>query len=106
MSSLPPEAFATMMPLILYAMDLAGGYGDLTAAAFFATLPPPVQEVYPSWKATFESEFLSVLESLKAPEEPIIDGFRTPTVDVSDLRYQADSLHAPTSRLSGRRPPR
>merc|ERR1719502_829809 len=65
MQSLSPEAFATMMPLIFYAMDKAGGYGPLTSDVFFATLPPPVQEAYPSWKATFEAEFLGVLEALR-----------------------------------------
>jgi len=101
MQSLSPEAFATMMPLIFYAMDKAGGYGELTSAVFFSTLPPPIQEAYPMWKATFESEFLAVLGALKAPEtaaaskEALIDGFRTPRVDVTDLSYQADPAFLP-----------
>merc|ERR1719198_2224148 len=100
MASLPPSAFATMFPLVFYAMDKAGGYGELTAAAFFSNLPPPAQEAYPAWKAAFETDFLAVLESLKAPAAPtaaapIIDGFRTPTVDVSDLQYQADARFMP-----------
>lgn len=95
MGSLPPEAFATMFPLVFYAMDKAGGYGETTSEAFFGNLPPPAQAAYPAWKAVFETEFLAVLESLKAPDEPLIDGFRTPTVDVTDLRYQADPAYLP-----------
>merc|ERR1719473_2024382 len=77
-------------------MDKAGGYGPLTSAAFFSTLPPPVQEAYPSWKATFESDFLGVLADLKAPAaKALIDGFRTPRVDTSDLAYQADPSYMP-----------
>jgi len=95
MASLPPAAFATMFPLVFYAMDKAGSYGEVTAAAFFTNLPPPAQEAYPAWKEAFENDFLAVLESLTAPAEPLIDGFRTPTVDVSDLQYQADTRFQP-----------
>jgi len=119
MQSLAPQTFATMMPLILYAMDKAGGYGQLTGAAFFGTLPPPVQEAYPAWKATFESDFLAVLAELQRPfappstaqlatttttaappsktttATPLIDGFRTARVDTSDLRFQADPKYMP-----------
>lgn len=94
MASLPPEAFATMMPVIFYAMDKAGGYGELTSAIFFNTLPPPVQDAYASWKAAFEVEFLGVLETLRA-KSVLIDGFRTPRVDTSDLAYQADANFMP-----------
>lgn len=48
--SLSPEAFVTMLPLIFYAMDKAGGYGPLTSAVFFSTLPPPLQGAYPAFK--------------------------------------------------------
>jgi len=102
MQSLTPEAFATMMPTIFYAMDKAGSYGPLTSAAFFATLPPPVQEAYPEWKATFEAEFLHVLETLAARPTPIdtaaaatIDGFQTPRVDTTATAFQADPAFQP-----------
>merc|ERR1719240_1841009 len=77
-------------------MDLSGGYGPLTADVFFGTLPPPVQEAYPSWKTTFENEFIDVLAKLSKPDEgTLINGFRTPRVDTSDLRYQADPNFKP-----------
>lgn len=109
MQSLSPKAFATMMPLIFYAMEKAGGYGPLTAEVFFGTLPPPVQEAYPAWKATFESDFLGVLKALRTPDasmktvdvsvasvtSTLINGFRTARVDTSDLRYQADPAFKP-----------
>jgi len=110
MQSLSPQAFATMMPLVFYAMDKAGGYGPLTGESFFGTLPPPVQEAYPTWKATFERDFLAVLAMLQQPSaqpapaplsttaaapSPLIDGFRTVRVDTSDLRFQADAKFLP-----------
>lgn len=106
MQSLSPQALATMMPLVLYAMDKAGGYGPLTGDAFFSTLPPPIQEAYPMWKATFERYFLAVLAKLQrstppplstsaASPSPLIDGFKTVRVDTSDLRFQADPTYLP-----------
>jgi len=88
MAALPPEAFATMFPLIFYAMDKAGGYGELTAAVFFQSLPPPAQAAYPAWKAAFESDFLGVLASLQAappldarPAEPKAEPTAEPTAE-------------------------
>jgi len=113
MQSLSPEAFATMMPLIFYAMDKAGGYGPLTSERFFSTLPPPVQEAYPAWKAAFQSDFLAVLEDLSsasptvmktvevsvvaggAEADALIDGFKTKRADTQDVRYQADPAFPP-----------
>jgi len=100
MQSLEPKAFATMMPLIFYAMDKAGGYGPLTGAVFFGTLPPPVQEAYAGWKATFERDFLDVLASLATPQStretaPVLDGFNTPRIDTACVAYQADPKYLP-----------
>jgi len=117
MASLPAEAFATMMPLIFFAMDKAGGYGELTSSVFYGTLPPPVQELLPVWADAFRAEFLDVLDTLSTPSDEatpppalaattntleasgadraLIDGFRTPRVDTADLAYQADPVHLP-----------
>jgi len=70
MQSLSPEAFVTMLPLIFYAMDKAGGYGPLTSAVFFSTLPPPLQGAYPAFKEGFNKDFLA--EANRLTEKPNI----------------------------------
>jgi len=67
MASLSPDAMAMMMPLVLHALELANGYGPLTADGFAATLPQPLQEALPAWKATFKTDFLDVIEKLCTP---------------------------------------
>jgi len=55
------------LPLIVYAMRMAGGsYGRLTVEAFLGNLPPPLQEAFPEWYAEFERENLNVILSLAA----------------------------------------
>jgi len=69
MQKIPPEAFATMMPLVIYAMDLAGGYGSLTSEVFLSTLPPFIVEAMPQWMETFKTECLGTMAALQAQKD-------------------------------------
>lgn len=61
MQKMPPDAFRIVVPLMLHAMDMAGGFGELTSQAWAKNLPPPLQEAMPAWKIAFKNEVLDVM---------------------------------------------
>ena len=55
---------AIMLPVIVLAMDRAGGYGALSSELFKSRLPPPVQGAFPKFVETMETSNLQVMDVL------------------------------------------